>query len=120
MNWLKNQLTIGIGVLLHSLFAIGVLVAFAGLVIGFLWLNHSGILAKAVPAAPVLSPVKVRVKGPTMIIRGGQYMFTADVTGPAGTPEWSMLPAGAGALHVSADGKSAEFSTLEDLSLIHI
>lgn len=113
MDWLKRHLGIATAFVLHSAVLLGIAAAVSAVVIAVLWLNHSGWLAKAVPPPPTLSPVKIRIHGPTMIIRGASYMFTADVAGPAGSPEWAMLPPGAGSLHVSADGKSAEFSTLE-------
>ncbi len=120
MDWLKKHIALVASFVLHSTLVIGLVAVIAGVIIAGMWVNSSGWLAKAVPAPPTLSPVKIRIHGPTMIIRGGQYMFTADVAGPAGSPEWSMLPLGAGSLHVSADGKSAEFSTLdaEDFALI--
>src|SRR4051812_40047426 len=120
MDFLKRHIATGVSVALHSALLLGVVVFVVAVVIAWGWLNSAGWLARAVPPAPTLSPVKIRIHGPTMIVRGGQYMFVADVSGPAGNPEWSMLPLGAGALHVSADGKSAEFSTLdaEQLALI--
>jgi hypothetical protein len=117
MDWLKRHFAIGAAVILHSTLAIGVAAVVVGVAIAAMWLQHSGWLAKAVPPLPTIPPVKIRVNGPTMIVRGGQYMFVADVSGPAGNPEWAMLPLGAGSLHVSADGRSAEFSTLDATSL---
>jgi hypothetical protein len=64
----------------------------------------------AAPEPPVpLEPVKIMIRGPqpAVMIEGVSGLFLADVTGPAGRPEWRLTPGDGGTLRPS--GNMLEF-----------
>lgn len=72
-----------------------------------------GIVASALPQPKVVSPVSVKVIGPSEILAGRAYWYHLEVTGEHGRPEWRVLPDVVGALTVEADGLRAKFQTEE-------
>lgn len=92
-------------------------VALAGLsVLGGVSLWRVGALDKLLPKERerIVVPVHVTLVGPTVGVKGGQYTFTADVTGDAGDPTWSVEPQGDSILHTFNSGRAATFTSLTE------
>jgi hypothetical protein len=79
---------------------------------GFTWFVKSGWMAKLTPPLPIVEPLKLRIHGSPIIVRGVTNVYTAEIAGPAGNIEWKVIPTTGGTLRPLTDGHSAEFSTL--------
>lgn len=79
-------------------------------------------IKRAIPEPPPVPPVTVSIRGPQprQVLEGVSTILVADTTGPAGDPQWSVIPSAAGSLH-PATGRVVDFTPhLDGPVVIHV
>lgn len=124
LSWMKSKATAVVHGLVTSVwvggFAVGAIVVIVLAVLGGTWLLNHGVLQQFLPAPPAIvqppEPIKITLHGPSpsVVISGVTSIFTADVIGPAGTPEWQVFPPSAANVTPSADGRRVDLLASSD------
>lgn len=78
------------------------------------WVAQAIPAPEAPPAPPPPDPVTVQLHGPTIGVRGITYVFTAAISGDAGEAKWTVTPPTEGALRTFDQGRSAEFTCIDE------
>lgn len=98
----------------HSTAFFGIAVTVGMAAMGGMWLYDSGWLARIetmIPKPPAPVPVSIAIRGPQprQVLANVSTMLVADTSGPAGEPQWAIIPASAGRLH-PVSGRVVEFT----------
>lgn len=122
--WVKSKATAVVHGLVTSVwvggFAIGAVATIVAAGFGVYVLFNHGIIQQLIPAPPAIvqppEPIKITLHGPSpsVIISGVTSIFTADVSGPAGSPEWQVFPPAAANVVASPDGKRIDLLASTD------
>ncbi len=122
--WMKSKATTVVHGLVTSVwvggFAIGAIVMVVAAGIGVYALVNNGVIQQLIPTPPAIvqppEPIKISLHGPSpsVVIAGVTNIFTADVSGPAGPPEWQVFPPAAANVSPSGDGKRVDLLASTD------
>lgn len=93
---------------------VGAVACIASLAFAGVWAWDTELVDSLVPERNVAAPVGIRLYGPAECLRGSEYFFHVEVSGPAGRPQWTLIPPTNNALRISDDGLRAGFRSLDE------